>query len=136
MSAKVTLRQPREQLPAVIDHTVKTGEECVVQRNGKDYAVIVSAREWKRRNGSNERVRSTGTALRNTSAEARAVGKKLDALGPEYRLARSQQTRIEVLLEKKRATRLSRDEERELKSILQEADAVMRRRARAITKVA
>ena len=45
----MTVRQLQEQLPELLDRAVEDGEECVVQRNGKDYAVIVSAREWRRR---------------------------------------------------------------------------------------
>jgi prevent-host-death family protein len=43
MSVKVSLHQLRNQLPELLDQLVKTGEKYVVQRDGKDCAVIVSA---------------------------------------------------------------------------------------------
>jgi prevent-host-death family protein len=77
MSAKVSVHQLQDCLPELIDRVVKTGEECVVQRNGKDCAVIVSARKWR----------------------GRGIALQLDALGPAYRLARPKQARVEQLLE-------------------------------------
>ena len=44
MITKLTLRQLQEQLPALLDRAVETGDEYVVQRNGEDYVVILSAR--------------------------------------------------------------------------------------------
>ncbi|MBI3248182.1 MAG: type II toxin-antitoxin system Phd/YefM family antitoxin [Deltaproteobacteria bacterium] len=44
---KVTVHQLQEQLPPLLEHTVQSGEECIVQRQGKDYAVLVSARAWR-----------------------------------------------------------------------------------------
>src|SRR4029453_11004948 len=79
MSAKVSVHQLQDCLPELIDRVVKTGEECVVQRNGKDCAVIVSARKWR----------------------GRGIALQLDALGPAYRLARPKQARVEQLLEAK-----------------------------------
>ena len=47
------------------------GDECVVQRYGKDCAVIVNIRQWRRR----------------------SIGQRLDALGPDYRLSEAKQAR-------------------------------------------
>jgi prevent-host-death family protein len=85
MSVKVTLSQLEQRLPELLDRAVKTGEPYMVQRDGKDYAVLVSAREWKRR----------------------TLGKRLDALGAKYRLAPDKQARAEELLAKKRANPVS-----------------------------
>ena len=48
MSVKVTVRQLQEQLPELLDHTVESGEECIVQHHGKAVAVLVSLHEWRR----------------------------------------------------------------------------------------
>jgi antitoxin (DNA-binding transcriptional repressor) of toxin-antitoxin stability system len=110
MSVKVTIHQLQEQLPALLEHTVQSGEECIVQRDGKDYAVIVSARGWRRR----------------------TLGRRLDALGPQYQLAKEKQERVEELLAKSQESRLTRAERRDLNALLQECDAIMLRRAAAL----
>ena len=51
MSVRVTVHQLQEQLPELLERTVQSGQECIVQRDGEDYAVIVSARKWQRRRG-------------------------------------------------------------------------------------
>jgi len=71
---KVTVHQLQEQLPALLEHTAQSGDECIVQHHGKDYAVLVSARAWRRR----------------------TLGRQLDALGPTYRLAEEKQERVEA----------------------------------------
>ncbi len=50
MSLKVSLRELEQQLPTLLEKVAEDGQECVVQRNGKDYAVIVSVQQWRRRN--------------------------------------------------------------------------------------
>lgn len=110
MSVKVTVHQLQEQLPALLERTVQSGEECVVQQNGKDYAVIVSAQAWRQR----------------------TIGRRLDALGPAYGLAPEKQTRAEALLAKNQEGRLTRAERRELDALLRECDDIMLRRARAL----
>ncbi len=113
MSIRVSLRQLQAQLPELIDKAVRTGEEYVVQRDGKDWAVIVSARQWRRR----------------------GVGLRLDALGPAYRLAPKKQARIESLLAENEQRRLSPSEHRELKALLRECDSVMLRRTSALERL-
>jgi prevent-host-death family protein len=44
MSVKVSLHQLQKRLLELLDEVDKTGQEYVVQRDGKDCAVIVSAR--------------------------------------------------------------------------------------------
>jgi antitoxin (DNA-binding transcriptional repressor) of toxin-antitoxin stability system len=107
---KVTVHQLQEQLPALLDHTVQSGEACIVQRQGKDYAVLVSARAWRQR----------------------TLGRRLDALGSAYRLAKEKQERVETLLAKRQEHRLTSAERRELTALLQECDDVMLRRAEAL----
>jgi prevent-host-death family protein len=113
MSVKLTIRQLQRHLPEFLDRVVSIGEECVVQRNGKDYAVIVSAQAWRRR----------------------ALVRRFDGLGPAYRLSRQKQQRAEELLTKDQQDRLTRAERRELDALLRECDAVMLRRARAMERV-
>ena len=110
MSMKVTIHQLQEQLPDLLERTIQSGEECIVQRNGKDYAVIVSARTWRRR----------------------TVGRRLDALGPAYRLAAEKQTRAEELLAKNQEGQLTRAERRELDTLLRECEDIMLRRSAAL----
>lgn len=62
----------------------------------------------------------------------RAVGQRLDALGPAYRLARTKQARAERLLAARAQRSLIAKERQELKSLLREADAITLRRAAAL----
>ena len=112
MSFKVPLRELEEQLPALLDLVARDGEECVVQRNGKDYAVIISVQEWRRRN----------------------VGRRLDALGANLRLDAVRQARAEHLLAVKSHRALTAAEQRELRSLLRESDAILRRHAAALDR--
>jgi len=107
---KVSVHQLQEQLPALLEQTVQSGEECIVQRQGKDYAVLVSARAWRQR----------------------VLGRRLDGLGPKYRLAPEQQARMEALLAKRQKRRLTNTERRELTDLLQESEDIMLRRAEAL----
>ena len=107
---KVTVHQLQEQLPASLDQTVQSGEECIVQRQGKDYAVLVSAQAWRQR----------------------TLGRRIDALGPAYRLAKGKQERVDALLAERQERRLTSVERRELNDLLQECDDIMLRRAAAL----
>jgi len=109
-SMKVTVHQLQDQLSILLEHTVQSGEACIVQRHGKDYAVLVSARAWRQR----------------------ALGRRLDALGPAYRLAKEKQERVEALLAKRQERRLTSAERRELNNLLQEGEDIMLRRAEAL----
>jgi antitoxin (DNA-binding transcriptional repressor) of toxin-antitoxin stability system len=113
MSLRASLRELEHQLPALLDMVAKEGEECVVQRNGKDYAVIVSVQQWRRR----------------------TVGRHLDALGPSQRLDEVKQARAEHLLAAKGSRPLTAAEQRELRSLLRESDAVLRRRTAALDRL-
>jgi prevent-host-death family protein len=110
MSVKISLQQLHDQLSDLLDVAVETGEEYVVQRNGKDYAVIVSMQEWRRR----------------------TLGKRLDALGPTHRLSHDKQARAEELLAANEGGNLSSVERRELKTLLRECDAILTRRGKAL----
>jgi len=107
MSVKVSLDQLHDRLPEVLDLVTRNAEEYVVQRDGKDWAVIVSVRQWRRLN----------------------AGKRLDALGPAYRLSPKKQGRMEELLEYKQQRTLTPTERQELQALLRECDGIMRRRA-------
>jgi len=112
MSVKVTFHQLQDQLTELLDQVVKNGDECVVQRDGKDCAVIVNIRQWRRR----------------------AIGQRLDALGPAYRLSGEKQARAEHLLAAKTRRSLLAKERQELKSLLREGDAILLRRAAAMDR--
>ena len=107
---KVTVPQLQEQLPTLLEQTVQSGEECIVQRQGKDYAVLVSTRVWRQR----------------------TLGRRLDALGSHYRLVKEKQERVKILLAKQQEHHLTKAERRELTALLQECDAIMLRRAEAL----
>ena len=113
MSLKVNLKELRESLPELLDRTVQAGDVCVVERNGQPYAVIVSIREWRRQ----------------------TFGKRLDAIGPQYRFSPAQQQRTEELLAKRQSARLTRAEQRELKALLRASEEVMLRRAEALNRL-
>jgi len=110
MSNKVSMQQLQDRLPELLDQVIKTGEEYVVQRDGKDCAVIVNARHWRRR----------------------TVGQRLDALGAAYRLPGPKQTRVEKLLAMRIKRPLTLREQRELRALLRECDAIMARRSAAL----
>jgi prevent-host-death family protein len=101
----------QEQLPGLLDHAAESEDPVLVQRQGKDDVVIVSARQWKRL----------------------LTGKRLDSLGPAFRLSAKKQKRAEELLAKK--TRLSRAERGELDALLRECDNIMVRRAGALDEM-
>ena len=113
MSVKITLNQLRDQLPELLDRVVNSGEEYVVQRNGQDCAVIIDARHWRRC----------------------ITGKRLDAAGPDYRLARTKQSRAEALLAAQQVQALTALERRELRKLLRECDAILARRTARLDRL-
>jgi prevent-host-death family protein len=113
MSIRVNVNQLRERLPELLDRTVHDDDVCLIERNGEPYAVIISAREWRRQ----------------------TIGRRLDALGSQYRLTRKQQRRTEELLARSNAGRLTRAERRELNELLRTSDEIMLRRAEAMERV-
>jgi antitoxin (DNA-binding transcriptional repressor) of toxin-antitoxin stability system len=110
MSSKVSVKELQERLLELLDQVVKTGEEYIVQCDGKDCAVIVNAQQWRRR----------------------TIGQRLDALGPPYRLAGAKQARMEKLLATRQRRSLTAPQRRELTALLRECDAIMLRRAAAL----
>jgi len=65
----------------------------------------------------------------------RSIGQRLDALGPQYRLSKEQQRRMEELLARSAEGRLTRAERRELNALLRMSEEVMLRRAEAMERV-
>ena len=110
MSVKVTVKQLQQHLPEILNRTVADDEVCVIERNGQNIAVIVSLREWRRQ----------------------TIGARLDALGDEYRLASDKQQRTEELLAQEQ---LQDIEEKELETLLNEADQILLRRAQALEQL-
>jgi prevent-host-death family protein len=111
MSLKVTIRQLQNNLPEILNRAVRNESVHIVEGNGQDVAVIISAREWRRL----------------------LIGRQLDALGADYRLSKDKQRRTEELLSKSKQTRLTRQEQQELNALLREADAILLRRATVLT---
>lgn len=131
MGVKVTVDQLQERLSELLDQTVKSGEECVIQRDGKDYAVLVSSREWKRR--ADPRLNDASLTPPEQELRPQEIGRRLDALGPDYRLAPDKQARTKGSLA--RSEELTPAEQRELDALLREGEAVMLRRAEALDRL-
>ena len=113
MSIKVSLQQAQDDLSILLEKIAATGEEFVVQRDGKDCAVIVSAKQWRRRRAT----------------------ERLDRLPSAQRLSSAKQARVELLLDAKKKRSLTAVERAELKSLLVESDDVMLRRAAALDTI-
>ena len=113
MSVRVTERQLQDKLTDLLNRA-DTGEECIVRRRGRDSVVLVSAEEWNERR----------------------LGKRIDALGSEHRLAKEKQTRLETLTAKNSNNRLTASERREFDALLGEGDEIMLRRASALKRLA
>jgi prevent-host-death family protein len=135
MSVRVTLHQLQEQLPELLDRAVESGEECVVQRDGEDYAVIISAREWQQQKSNRELGQPSVTSTGSENPRIEEIGRRLDALGPEYRLSSDRQERMEELLEREKRTPLTPAERSELEALAEECDQIMLRRAQALHRV-
>jgi|SRR2546428_12085358 len=136
MSVRITVCQLQEQLPELLDHAVEGGEEYIIERDGKEYAVLISARKWRQPHLASGRDSSAPNGLEGQSdsdRRLREIGAKLDALGPEYRLSPEKQARAEELLAK--AGDLDRTQRRELRALLRESDAIMLRRAEALERI-
>ena len=110
MSVRATVRQMKDRFEDYLQKAVEEGTPCVVHDHGKDCAVLVSLRDWDRRE----------------------LGRWLDDLGSEYRVSPTIQRRAEELLSEQGRRELSAEEKRELKLILKECDKVMLRRAKAM----
>jgi hypothetical protein len=133
------LQREKEQLgaeAAQLERAVESGEACIIERDSGEYAVLVSAREWRQRNPEPARNDPPPYGAQDENDQERRlreIGAKLDALGPEYRLSPEKQARAEELLSK--GNTLSRAERRELRALLRECDAIMLRRAEALDRV-
>ncbi|MGH9752313.1 MAG: hypothetical protein ACREA2_05965 [Blastocatellia bacterium] len=64
-----------------------------------------------------------------------SIRKRLDALGPQYRLSKEQQQRVEELLLRGAEGRLARAERRELNALLRLSEEIMLRRAEAMRRL-
>lgn len=130
MSIRISIDQLQERLPELLDRAAESGEECIIERDGEEYAVLVSAREWRQR--ANARAASP-SQVEAQARLRREVGQWLDSLGSDYRLSREKQARMEDLLSGK--TDLSDVERGELEALIQEGEAIMLRRAAALDRI-
>jgi prevent-host-death family protein len=133
MSIRLTVDELQEQLPELIGRAAESDEAYIIQRDGEDCAVLVSAREWERRTQDRTAQGRPSPASSERERRRRTVGKKLDALGPEYRLSQQKQARLKELLSRKAA--LTPSERGELEILVQEADEITLRRAEALDRV-
>src|SRR5437016_8062494 len=98
MTVRITVHQLQEQLPELLDRAVEGGEECIIERDGQEYAVLIGAREWRQRALTSAPYPSPSSGLEEQNdpdRRLREVGAKLDALGPEYRLSPQKHARAE-----------------------------------------
>jgi prevent-host-death family protein len=77
MSIRISIDQLQERLPELLGRAAEGGEECIIQRNGEDYAVLVSAQEWKQRSKPRSSPHSQAEAQ---GRPRREVGQWLDSL--------------------------------------------------------
>jgi prevent-host-death family protein len=136
MSVRISVHQLQEQLSELLNRAVERGEVCIIERDGEEYAVLVSAREWRQRNPEPDRSDPPADGAPDEDDQERRlreIAAELDTLGPEYRLSPEKQARAEALLSK--GSTLSRAERRELRALLDECDAIMLRRAEALHRV-
>src|SRR6516164_744509 len=110
MSVKVSAHEAQARLSEMLDDVVKSGQEVIVQRNGKDCAVLVSIEAWRRR----------------------TLKSHLDSLGPAYRLSRAKQGRAEELLSRNQEGLLTAKERRELARLLRDTETILTRRSKAL----
>jgi antitoxin (DNA-binding transcriptional repressor) of toxin-antitoxin stability system len=134
MSVRVSVQQLQDELPELLEEAVQSGQECIIQRDGKDYAVMVSARHWQRRTKRDD-LATPEAASDEEEARSREVGQRLAMLGPEYRLSPEEQERMEDLLARRESTALSTAEHLELETLIARCDEIMLRRARALNRV-
>lgn len=109
MSVRIAIKELQESLPDVVDRAAQGDEEFIIERNGRECAVLVSAQAWRRR----------------------TIGQRMDKRGKSFRVSSDRQARAEKLLSKGKE-QLSTAEQNELDSILAEADDVMLRRSKAL----
>jgi antitoxin (DNA-binding transcriptional repressor) of toxin-antitoxin stability system len=116
MTVRVTVDELQEQLPELLDRTVERGEECIVQREGEDYAIIIGVREWRRRTAQEPRAFPSVSADEEET-RSQEIGRRLDALGPAYRVSSEKQARLEELLARREMGSLTAAEQRELDAL-------------------
>src|SRR5438067_6624989 len=96
MSVTIPFEELQKRLADLLNSAAEGDEEYIVERDGKEYVVIVGARRWRSQPG--------GTAAPPSASafdqrdELNAVARRLDQLGPEYQLAAGKQARAEELL--------------------------------------
>jgi prevent-host-death family protein len=114
MIVKVDMKHLQERLSDVLDQAADSENPLLIQRQGKNDVVIVSARHWRRL----------------------AAGKRVDDLGPSFRFPAAKQRRAEHLLGLKKLGQLTAAQRRELQRLLKESDDIMLRRAEALHRLA
>ena len=131
MSTTLSVQEAQEQLPELVARAVKDAEPCYIRRNGRTVAVLVSAREWRRREQGNGDAHTA--SVKEQERRVRAYQKKMKQLGPEYWLPSDQQARLKELIEKEDfGEPLTRTERKELRQLLTRAEQLMVKRAAAM----
>jgi prevent-host-death family protein len=128
MSVTISFEELQQQLSDLLSRAARGDEEYIIERDGEEYVVILSARQWRSQPGVVAAHQpASGLDQRNGLA---AVSRRVDHLGPEYRLAAEKQARTEELLA--RDGQLTPAERSELDDLVREADEILLRRARAL----
>ncbi len=130
MSTTLSVQEAQAQLPELVARAVKDAEPCYIRRNGRTVAVLVSLREWRRRQSHGD---AQTASAKEQERRIRAYHKKMKQLGPEYWLPSDQQARLKELIEKEDfGEPLTRAERKELRQLLKRHEQLMVKRAAAM----
>src|SRR5438128_2337284 len=120
MSITISFEQLQQQLPDLLSRAAQGEEQYIIERDGEECVVILSARHWRSLPGVEA---ATGPAARLDQPPRLAdASQRLDHLGPGYRLASEKQARTEELLA--RDGQLTPAERSELHDLLREAEEI------------
>jgi prevent-host-death family protein len=127
--AALSIQEAQAQLPHLVEQAARGAEPCYIRQNGKNVAVLVSLRCWRRRQpGKGRRSSTTAQAL-----SLRAYRKKLSQLGREYWLDPEEQARLRELVEKEdEGAILTIGERRELRGLVKRHERLLLKRAAAL----
>jgi flagellar motility protein MotE (MotC chaperone) len=106
-------------------------EPCYIEHNGKAAVVLVSLRQWQRRECGHEDA-AAGTA-EDQERRIEAYQEKMAQLGPDYWLPADQQARLRELIEKEESgASLTAAEGKELRRLLKRHEQFLEKRATAM----
>src|SRR5437763_13096269 len=96
MSVTIPFEELQKRLADLLNSAAEGDEEYIVERDGKEYVVIVGARRWRSQPAGT--AASPSASKLDQRAEVNAISRRVDQLEPGYRLAAGKQARVEELL--------------------------------------